>query len=95
MAMKVKKKKKKLGGRSKGSSTSGKKVTPLRPFAVAKLPPCQKSCPMGNDIRRALTYVAQSETYNRSYDDAMEQAWYIFTNTNPMPSVLGRVCPPL
>jgi NADPH-dependent glutamate synthase beta subunit-like oxidoreductase/Pyruvate/2-oxoacid:ferredoxin oxidoreductase delta subunit len=94
MALKVKKKKKKLGGRSRGSGgTSGKKVTPARPYAQAKLPPCQKSCPMGNDIRRALTYVAQSETYNRSYDDAMEQAWYIFTNTNPMPSVLGRVCP--
>ena len=93
MATVVKKKKKKLGGRSTGSSTSGKKVTPLRPIVNPQLPPCQKSCPMDNDIRQALTYVAQSETYNRSYEDALEQAWYIFTNTNPMPAVLGRVCP--
>lgn len=89
----VVKKKKHLGGRTMGSGTSGKKKTPLRPFRKPQKPPCTNACPMGNDIRRALTYVAQSETYQRTYEEAMEQAFYIFTNTNPMPSTLGRVCP--
>ena len=90
-------KKKKKGFSSRGSSGggggSGKKKTPLRPYGNPQTPPCQTACPMGNDVRRALTFVAQSETYDRSYEEAMEQAFYIFTDTNPMPSVLGRVCP--
>ncbi len=92
---KIKKRKKKLGGRSMGSSGggAGKKVTPLRPYPKTKTAPCQSGCPMGNDVRRALTYVGQEEKFERATDDSLEQAWYVFTNTNPMPSVLGRVCP--
>ncbi|MFZ5786093.1 MAG: NAD(P)-binding protein [Acidobacteriota bacterium] len=88
-------KKKKLGGRgaSGGGSGAGKKVTPLRPFRNPKMAPCQNACPMGNDIRRALTMVAQAEKYNRTHEESLEQAFYIFTHTNPMPSTLGRVCP--
>ena len=51
----VVKKKKKLGGRgTTGSTTSGKKVTPLRPFRNPQTPPCQPGCPIGNDARGAL-----------------------------------------
>jgi len=90
---KVVKKKKKFRSGTGGSTTSGKKSTPLRPFRNPLTPPCKDACPMGNAIRRALTYVAQSETYGRSFEESMEQAFYIFTDTNPMPSTLGRVCP--
>lgn len=93
MATMVKKKKKKFRGSSGGGGTSGKKSTPLRPNRNPQKPPCQHGCPMGNDIRRALTFVAQAETYGRSHEESMEQAFYIFSNTNPMPSTLGRVCP--
>jgi NADPH-dependent glutamate synthase beta subunit-like oxidoreductase/Pyruvate/2-oxoacid:ferredoxin oxidoreductase delta subunit len=87
-------KKKKFGARATGGGAgAGKKVTPLRPFRTPKMAPCQNGCPMGNDIRRALTLVAQSEKYNRTHEQSLEQAWYVFTNTNPMPSTLGRVCP--
>ena len=93
----VKKKgKKKLrirGAGGGGGGGTGKKTTPLRPYRNTMVPPCQTACPMGNDIREALTYVAQSETYERTYEEAMEEAFRIFTETNPMPSVLGRVCP--
>ena len=94
MALKKRKKKKKLGRGGFGSGgTSGKKTSPLRPSADPKTAPCHHTCPMGNDIRKALTHVAQSESYERTYDDALEGAWQIFAETNPMPAVLGRVCP--
>jgi len=88
------KKKKRFGARGgSGSSTSGKKTSPLRPYRNPQKAPCQHACPMGNDIRAALTCVAQCETYSRSVDESLEEAWHIFTATNPMPAVLGRVCP--
>ena len=70
----VKKKKKKKYASSISSGTTGKKVTPLRPYRNPQKAPCQHTCPMGNDIRRALTHVAQSETYERGYDEALGHA---------------------
>ena len=90
----VKKKKKKKFGRSmSGGGTSGKKTTPLRPYRNPQTPPCTDTCPMGNDIRKALTLVAQTEAYGRTPEQSMDQAWHVFAETNPLPSVLGRVCP--
>ena len=94
MALKKKKKKKKLGrGGFGGGGASGKKTSPLRPYQDPKVAPCHHTCPMGNDIRKALTWVSQSETYERTFDEALAEAWHIFAETNPMPAVLGRVCP--
>jgi NADPH-dependent glutamate synthase beta subunit-like oxidoreductase/Pyruvate/2-oxoacid:ferredoxin oxidoreductase delta subunit len=87
-------KKKKFGARatSAGAGT-GKKVTPLRPFRQEKEPPCRHGCPSGNDIRGAITLIGQREKHNRSLEDSFEQAFYLFAETNPLPAVLGRVCP--
>ncbi len=67
----------------------------LRPQYVKKTPPCAAACPNGNDMRGCLTSIAQSESAGRSYEQSLEKAWYIITNTNPFPSVCGRVCPHL
>ncbi len=94
MALRKKKKKKKLGrGGFGGGGASGKKTSPLRPYQDPKVAPCHHTCPMGNDIRKALTHVSQSDTYERTFDEALAEAWRIFAETNPMPAVLGRVCP--
>ncbi len=69
--------------------------TLLRPSYVKKTPPCAAACPNGNDMRGCLTTIAQSESAGRSYEQSLEKAWYIITNTNPFPSVCGQVCPHL
>ncbi len=65
----------------------------LLPRYVAKRPPCTDTCPSCEDIRGYLTYIAQSEEYGRTYEESMEEAWNILTDKNPMPAVMGRVCP--
>jgi len=65
----------------------------LRPLFVPKTPPCISACPSGNDIRGYLTTIAQSEGYNRTYEESLNKAWYILTETNPLPATTGRVCP--
>jgi len=91
--MAVKKvRKKSFGGRSY-SGGSSREQSPLRPRHVEKRPPCRDTCPSGNHIREFLTCIAQAEHLGKSMDQAMEQAWYIYTDTSPFPSVCGRVCP--
>lgn len=68
-------------------------ISPLRPIAVDKLPPCIGHCPSGNDIRGWLTAVAQREKLGISLEDACDRAWKIEVETNPFPAVMGRVCP--
>jgi NADPH-dependent glutamate synthase beta subunit-like oxidoreductase len=86
----VKKKKKKLGVRSFGG---GAQQSSLRPKHVEKKPPCSDTCPSGNAIRSFITTIAQADKKGKTHDQAMEEAWHIYTNTSPFPSVCGRVCP--
>ena len=92
MAKVVKKKKKKLGKRS-FSGGGGREQSPLRPKHVEKKPPCSDTCPSGNAIRSFITTIAQAEKKGKSQQQAAEEAWFIYTNTSPFPSVCGRVCP--
>jgi len=62
------------------------------PTYIHKTPPCQGSCPSGEDIRGWLAIVRQQEK------PAEGMAWqeYAFrrsTDANPFPSMMGRVCP--
>jgi NADPH-dependent glutamate synthase beta subunit-like oxidoreductase len=50
-------------------------------------------CPNKNNIREMLVTIAQSEKYNRPYEESLEKAFYIWAEKNPIPSVCGRVCP--
>ena len=92
MAKIVKKKKKTLGKRS-FSGGGGREQSPLRPKHVEKKPPCNHTCPSGNAIRSFITTISQAEKLGKTGEQALEEAWFIYTNTSPFPSVCGRVCP--
>lgn len=92
MAKVVKKKKKGLGGLSRGGG-SATETSDLRPYFVEKLPPCIDNCPNHNQIREALMLVSKAEDMEKPYDQAFEEAFYLWMETSPFPAVLGRVCP--
>ncbi|NQU05921.1 MAG: FAD-dependent oxidoreductase [Calditrichaeota bacterium] len=57
------------------------------------LAPCISGCPQDNDIRAVLTTINHAEEHGLSREDSFEKAWRIFTRTNPLPAICGRVCP--
>ncbi|OQW95193.1 MAG: glutamate synthase, partial [Beggiatoa sp. IS2] len=62
------------------------------PTYVHRTPPCQGSCPSGEDIRGWLGIVRGME----KPPQGMEWQEYAFkrsTDANPFPSIMGRVCP--
>jgi NADPH-dependent glutamate synthase beta subunit-like oxidoreductase/Pyruvate/2-oxoacid:ferredoxin oxidoreductase delta subunit len=62
------------------------------PEYVHSTPPCQGSCPAGEDIRGYLNIVRGIEkpTGGQSWQ---EYAFRRLTSANPFPAVMGRVCP--
>jgi glutamate synthase (NADPH/NADH) small chain len=62
------------------------------PTYVHRTPPCQGSCPSGEDIRGWLDIVRGIE--KPSGDMTMQEyAFRRSTDANPFPSIMGRVCP--
>ncbi len=62
------------------------------PTYVHTTPPCQASCPSGEDIRGWLNIVRGVEKAPK--DTSMQEyAFRRATNANPFPSMMGRVCP--
>jgi len=59
---------------------------------VHRTPPCQGSCPAGEDIRGWLNIVREVE---KAPDDMswQEYAFRRSTDANPFPAIMGRVCP--
>ncbi|MBI3370259.1 MAG: FAD-dependent oxidoreductase, partial [Betaproteobacteria bacterium] len=55
-------------------------------------PPCQASCPSGEDIRGYLA-IARGTEKPPAGVTWQEYAWRRLTEANPFPSVMGRVCP--
>ena len=95
MGLLKKKDKKKTGtfeSRLKGGG-GGSQLSALRPVYVESLPPCTGNCPSGNKIRGWLTVIQLREKLGLSLDEALEQAFQLEMETNPFPSVMGRVCP--
>ncbi len=62
------------------------------PTYVQSTPPCQASCPSGEDIRSYLNIVRGIEKPPAGMP-WQEYAWRRLTEANPFPSVMGRVCP--
>ncbi|MEW7978106.1 MAG: NAD(P)-binding protein [Candidatus Sedimenticola endophacoides] len=62
------------------------------PTYVHKTPPCQGSCPSGHDIRGWLAIVRGQEKPVEGMD-WKEYAFRRATDSNPFPSMMGRVCP--
>jgi NADPH-dependent glutamate synthase beta subunit-like oxidoreductase len=62
------------------------------PTYVHETPPCQGSCPSGHDVRGWLSIVRGIEKPSEGV--AMEEyAFRRATESNPFPSMMGRVCP--
>ncbi len=55
----------------------------LKPVYVDRLPPCNATCPAGENIQGWLFH-AESGDY--------EKAWRVLTENNPLPAIMGRVC---
>ena len=62
------------------------------PTYVHKTPPCQASCPSGEDIRGWLNIVRGVEKPPKGML-MQEYAFRRSTDANPFPSMMGRVCP--
>jgi NADPH-dependent glutamate synthase beta subunit-like oxidoreductase len=62
------------------------------PTYVHKTPPCQASCPSGEDIRGWLNVVRGIEKPPKD-TKWQEYAFRRSTDANPFPSMMGRVCP--
>ena len=62
------------------------------PTYVLRTPPCQGSCPSGEDIRGWLQIVRGIEKAPEGMDWE-EYAFRRSTDANPFPSQMGRVCP--
>ncbi len=71
----------------------GGAVSSLRPQQVQKLAPCMAGCPAGNDVRAWLNTISQQGKLGKSIDDAFDAAFQQLAATNPIPAILGRVCP--
>lgn len=54
-----------------------------RPYYVDKTPPCNASCPVGNDIVGFIQKITEED---------LEGAWRVLREENPLPAVCGRVC---
>ena len=68
------------------------------PTYIQSTPPCQGSCPAGEDIRGYLNIVRGIEKPPVGADGKpimpwQEYAWRRLTEANPFPAVMGRVCP--
>ncbi len=62
------------------------------PTYVQSTPPCQGSCPSGEDIRGYLQ-IARGTEKPPAGVPWQEYAWRRLTEANPFPAVMGRVCP--
>jgi Pyruvate/2-oxoacid:ferredoxin oxidoreductase delta subunit len=83
------KKVRKLGGRSGG----GAQTSSARPMFVEKEPPCSHACPCGTDVRGFLTALAKGGERGLTQAQAIEEAFHIIADRNPLPAALGRLCP--
>ncbi len=62
---------------------NGKVVSVVDASPINRIPPCSEACPIGMDIPGYVNSVSQGK-----FKEAME----IIRDTNPFPSVTGRVC---
>ncbi len=56
----------------------------LRPEFLAKESVCRRACPVASRVRDWLQLAAKEE---------FQEAWQMLVKTNPLPAVVGRVCP--
>lgn len=62
------------------------------PTYIHQTPPCQGSCPAGEDIRGWLNIVREVEKPEAG-TSWHKYAFHRLTDANPFPAIMGRVCP--
>jgi dissimilatory sulfite reductase flavoprotein subunit len=77
--------------KSHGGGSPG--VSAQRPQQIQKPAPCLLGCPAGNDVRGWLNLISQRTRTGTSLEAALDAAFATLAATNPLPAVLGRVCP--
>ncbi len=88
----VVKKVRRFGGGGGGMGGGERGGSPLRPDFVEKTPACNKSCPNHQDVRAALTTIAQAEARGKSADQAFREGFYLLADKNPLPASISRCC---
>ena len=78
--------------RSQGDNIFQEDTSYKCPTYVHRTPPCQGSCPSGEDIRGWLDIVRGIEKPPEGIS-MQEYAFRRSTDANPFPSMMGRVCP--
>ncbi len=78
--------------RSYGEDIFNEDTSSKCPTYVHRTPPCQGSCPSGEDIRGWLAVVRGIEKPPEGVS-MQEYAFRRSTDANPFPSMMGRVCP--
>jgi len=78
--------------RSQGENIFNEDTSFKCPTYVHRTPPCQGSCPSGEDIRGWLNIVRGIEKAPEGVS-MQEYAFQRSTDANPFPSMMGRVCP--
>ena len=81
-----------LGSRGGGSGPAPRRSS-ARPALVAKEAPCAHACPAGTDVRGFLTTLARGGARGLSEAQAVEEAFHLIADRNPLPAVCGRLCP--
>ena len=81
-----------LGSRG-GVGPAGHQRSSARPVFVEKDPPCAHACPAGTDVRGVLATLARGEARGLTESQAIEEAFYLIADRNPLPAVCGRLCP--
>jgi glutamate synthase (NADPH) small chain len=78
--------------RSQGENIFNEDTSYKCPTYVHRTPPCQGSCPSGEDVRGWLNIVRGIEKPPEGVS-MQEYAFQRSTDANPFPSMMGRVCP--
>ena len=86
------KKTRKLGGGGGGQPPGDRGGSTLRPVFVEKTPACTKACPNHHDVRAVIMALALAEKRGQGLDQAVEEAFYILADKNPLPASCGRAC---
>ncbi len=86
-------KKKKKPFKAVGRGAAGVGGSAKRPKQVEKEAPCQQFCASRTDVRAWLTLIAQRDKTGTPEEEAFTKAFELLTDSNPFPSIMGRVCP--
>jgi Pyruvate/2-oxoacid:ferredoxin oxidoreductase delta subunit len=70
-----------------------RQTSSARPVFVEKEPPCSHACPCGTDVRGFLAALANGGERGLTQAEAVQEAFYIIADRNPIPAALGRLCP--